>query len=420
MMMNRHYLTILLALAALPAAAQRVHSAWVQFTPNGRIEARAVVAGDACPRFRVDGALRPMTLRAARTAHFPAVCSAPVPRGARALALGGRPLPLPIAHPRRILVIGDTGCRIKAGTFQACNDPEAWPFPLLAREEARQKPDLIIDVGDYLYRESPCPQGAAGCAGTPYGDNWPTWNADFFTPAAPLFAAAPWVMVRGNHEDCSRAGVGWLRMLGPLAFHAGAACIAHLAPYAVPMGNVHLVVMDDANAPDIRVASDMVPVYRAEFAALADTPAPAWLLMHRPVWGAIAGPLDVPIGGNRTLIDAIGDRGIPGPIELMLSGHIHSFEAMNYAAKNRVPPQIVGGFGGDKLDRTPRILTGTIFQGDSGVSVKDGMSLPGFGFLVMRKAADGWSIDVHDVHGTIERRCSFRAGRVSCSARGAP
>ncbi len=420
MCMRKCGLTLLLALAALPAAAQRVHSAWMQFTPDGGVEARAVVAGETCPRLRIDGASRPMAVRAPRDGDFPTVCAAPVPRGARALSLDGRPLPLPRAHPRRILVIGDTGCRIKSGAIQACNDPEAWPFPRLAREEARQKPDLVIDVGDYLYRESPCPQGFAGCAGTPYGDNWPTWRADFFAPAAPLLAAAPWVIVRGNHEDCTRAGRGWLRMLGPLAFDARADCIAHLAPYTVRVDKLRLVVMDDANAPDIRTAADMVPVYRAEFAGLADTPAPAWLLMHRPIWGAVAGPLDLPIGGNRTLIDAVGDAGIPRPVELMLSGHIHSFEVMNYSAKNRVPPQIVGGFGGDKLDRTPRTLTGAIFQGGSGVAVKDGMSLPGFGFLMMRKTANGWNIDVHDVRGRIERRCRFQAGRVGCAARGAP
>ncbi|MDE1924033.1 MAG: metallophosphoesterase, partial [Gammaproteobacteria bacterium] len=177
--MRKCGLTLLLALAALPAAAQRVHSAWMQFTPDGGVEARAVVAGETCPRLRIDGASRPMAVRAPRDGDFPTVCAAPVPRGARALSLDGRPLPLPRAHPRRILVIGDTGCRIKSGAIQACNDPEAWPFPRLAREEARQKPDLVIDVGDYLYRESPCPQGFAGCAGTPYGDNWPTWRADF-------------------------------------------------------------------------------------------------------------------------------------------------------------------------------------------------------------------------------------------------
>ena len=41
----------------------------------------------------------------------------------------------------------------------------------------------MIHVGDYIYREDPCPAGDEGCAGSPYGDNWPTWEADFFEPA---------------------------------------------------------------------------------------------------------------------------------------------------------------------------------------------------------------------------------------------
>ncbi len=94
-------------------------------------------------------------------------------------------LPVPAADPSRVLVLGDTGCRIKGTTTQACNDPAQWPFPALAEAAARLKPDLVIHVGDYLYRENACPVTDAGCAGTPFGDNWPTWAADFFTPRRP-------------------------------------------------------------------------------------------------------------------------------------------------------------------------------------------------------------------------------------------
>ncbi len=54
---------------------------------------------------------------------------------------------------------------------------------------------------------------AHDCAGSPWGYGWDAWNADFFTPAAPLLAAAPWAAVRGNHESCARAGQGWWRFL---------------------------------------------------------------------------------------------------------------------------------------------------------------------------------------------------------------
>ena len=117
------------------------------------------------------------------------------------------------------------------------------------------------------------------------------------------------------------------------------------------------------------------------------------------------------------MIAAVGTSGIPSPVELMLAGHIHTFEAMNFGGKSRVPPQLIAGFGGDLLDPTPSILKGTVFQGKSGVVVKDGLSLPGFGFLLMTKEADGWTIDVHDVSGKIERTCFFRSGRIDCPKR---
>ena len=67
-----------------------------------------------------------------------------------------------------------------------------------------------------------------GCAGSPWGDNWTTWQADFFTPAAPLLAAAPIVLVRGNHEDCDRAGPGFLLLMGPGVAAGPAWCMTAL------------------------------------------------------------------------------------------------------------------------------------------------------------------------------------------------
>ena len=159
----------------------------------------------------------------------------------------------------------------------------------------------MIHVGDYLYRVAPCPAGNAGCAGTPYGDNWPAWKADFFAPASPLLAAAPWVFVRGNHESCLSMGRGYLRLIGPLNFAPG--CAGHLAPYRVPLGDFELMVMDNADADDVNVDAAKTPVYQAELAeAVRPSPLPVWLVMHRPIWAAMTGPLGVPIGGNAQII----------------------------------------------------------------------------------------------------------------------
>ena len=62
---------------------------------------------------------------------------------------------------------------------------------IIGRERRRRQARLIIHVGDYLYRESACPPRDSGCARSPHGDDWPTWKADFFAPAAPALLAAP-------------------------------------------------------------------------------------------------------------------------------------------------------------------------------------------------------------------------------------
>ena len=41
---------------------------------------------------------------------------------AKLVTIDGIPVPLPVARPNRILLIGDTGCRLKDSFVQACND----------------------------------------------------------------------------------------------------------------------------------------------------------------------------------------------------------------------------------------------------------------------------------------------------------
>jgi len=419
----KNWILPFLVLVAFAAHAEDESAAWIQFTANGSFEVRAVASRD-CPIVSFNGApTTAMLERASSNANFPSVCSLEMPANTKSVRLDrpdGSSLALsPVSEPRRILVLGDTGCRIKGSAVQACNDPAAWPFAGLARAAAKLKPDLVIHLGDYLYRESPCPSGYAGCAGSPFGDNWPSWNADFFVPAGPLLAAAPWLFVRGNHEDCSRGGAGFLRLLGPIAFQAVQPCREHLDPFAVSAGDQSIVVMDNASASDTSVEDASVAVYRADFAALKamEEVRPGqtmWLAAHRPVWAAISGPLDIPIGGNATLIAASGDLSAFRGLSLMLSGHIHAFEAINYQAN--LPPQIVAGHGGDNLDRTPTDLRGAIFQGHSGVRIKDGLSVAGFGFLLLSRGAGSrdWSIELYDSSGTPERECQFADGRVAC------
>lgn len=410
-----------LALIAGPACAQDNVAAWVQYAPGGGVEARVATTSPECPRLSIDGGQLAMVERAPPNQAFPVrLCSLSIPAGAKKVTvleppdrMTGTPqrtvdLPVQVANPQRILVLGDTGCRIKGQAIQDCNNPKKWPFPEIAAQAAKLKPDLVVHVGDYLYREAPCPDGDKRCAGTPWGDNWPSWNADFFTPAAPLLGAAPWVIARGNHEDCERSGPGFLRLLGPTPVNPVAGCTGHLPLYLVPLGDVTLAVMDDADAPDTTIDADLRTEYEADFAALAKSKKPLWLVMHRPIWGAVS-LYGLSVGGNRTLVAALPAAHTLDSVSLMLAGHIHTFEALNYEGK--LPPTLIAGFGGDALDAAPADLAGINL---SGTRVKDGVSIGGFGFLLMTRERSGWRIDVHKRDGSIERVCRFANRRLDC------
>ena len=207
---------------------------WVQFVPGG-LEARAIAQHATCPPAGIDGSSAAMQVRASADDSFPVlVCATTIPPSADSASIAGVPLALPKSEIRRILVIGDTGCRMKETRFQACNDPVVWPFRLIANAAAYMNPDLVIHVGDYHYRETPCSVGNPGCAGSPSGDTWAVWQADFFSPAKTLLSVAPWVFVRGNHEECDRGGKGWMRALDPRPFDLSYPCAGPAPAFSAP------------------------------------------------------------------------------------------------------------------------------------------------------------------------------------------
>lgn len=350
---TRH-LGILLAflLAALPLAARaEVLSTWVEAT--GGAPSVRVIATGSCPSLDADGTAIPMAVREASDLAFPVIsCEADAPSGVAKLSIDGKPVPVWKKSVNRILVLGDTGCRLKGNLVQDCNDPVAWPFATLAKAAAAEKPDLVIHVGDYFYRETPCPEDHAGCAGSPYADAWKAWNADFFDPAKPLLAAAPWIMVRGNHEQCGRGANGWFRFLDP--GDKPLTCPAESADYTVSLGALHLYVVDSADTEDATAPADKVKLFRDELDGLepAMGKGSGWLLTHRPIWGFVP-PASGEVGEtdelpvNRTEQTAIDGEKLGG-LQLILSGHVHLFAAASFGAAR--PPQLIVGTGGDLRD----------------------------------------------------------------------
>ena len=400
-------------LVLLCAGAQAETHRWTQYGPAG-LEARAVTDGAACPALRIDGRDASMTPRAQPGPGFAILaCAAPLPPGAAAVTLDGAPLPLPPPNPSRILVIGDTGCRLKGAKVQACNDPLAWPFPRVAEIAAAEKPDLVIHVGDYNYRETPCPPGNAGCAGSPFGDNWPTWRTDFFAPAAPLLAAAPWVMVRGNHEICDRGGKGWSRILDPHPFNAAAQCNGLGQPFIARIPGLDLHVMDVSSAEEESVDPRQVGAFRRQFQAPAASNSPAWMLFHRPIWSIQEIRNGKQFGVNRTLAKA-ATGAIPSQVQMLLSGHHHTFQVFNY--EQNLPPQLISGHGGDYLDKgAPENPAGLVMNG---VRVSSGLNRPGeFGFTLFERQPDAtWRIVDRNVVQQTVRTCTLANRKIDCPA----
>ena len=422
----------MLVFALLAALASPVHAAtvsWVEMVPGGGSVVRVLTDGATCPAAKIDGQTVTLTERAAPAtlpvrsnkaaiatpADFPGrVCEIRVPRLAQRASVEGRRLALPKPVIDRIVLIGDTGCRLKASdkAWQACNDPAQWPFAAIAARAAALHPDLVLHVGDYQYRENPCPTDRSGCTGTAWGYGEAGWRADFLVPANPLLAAAPWVMVRGNHEECARAGQGWWRLLDPHALVAGADCRDpaqdpagnHTDPYAVSLGgDAQLVVADlmelaSGNPQDTAVtatfARDIAGVNQLSQAA-KDSFFAAHYPFNPVLWGP-QGPASVVLASKP--LDAFA----PPPlhhIRAMLAGHIHLFQVARFSDR---PTQVITGFSGTMEDAA--IAPGSLAEttGKPGAAPLTALTtVPGrFGYALIERRAKGWHLTAFAADGS--------------------
>jgi hypothetical protein len=437
-------------LAALVFASATIADSrpFVLLGDGGSREVRVATGADSCPALTVGGRTVPMHERAppatlpgrpgpageVAPAAFPRVCEATLPAAARAASLHGHRLPLGARFVRRIAVIGDTGCRLKAARagadeFQACNDPAQFPFARIAASAARWQPDLVVHVGDYHYRESPCPAGNIGCAGSPWGYGWHAWDADLFTPAAPLFAAAPWLAVRGNHENCARAGSGWQRLLGPGPRTSERSCDDPANDRAgdadpavsVPLGGgARIVNLDLANAPnDALPPGDwrLAQIQAAGARLGADAARGGYTIMatHRPPL-AFAADAHALYPGNGAIQQGFGS--FPRGVGLVLSGHVHVWEQLSFATTH--PSQFVIGLSGTAEDLAPLPDTLTADQTPMPGAVVDRFDhwVGRFGWMSLTRvgrSANRWTAELRDVDGRVIKRCRIAGRRSACS-----
>jgi len=482
------------------------------------ILARAVINGGACPALTVDGALSitmklrfagsqltntPGTAKAPNdpnsatnsngTANYPQYfvsgsatapadfpdgtamatvnwgeCEAVVPAGHTTATIGGVALKLPVANPQRILVIGDIGCRMQAASQQNCHfsgGPPGFPFGALAAYEAQFAPDLVVEVGDYFYRDTSCVVPASGsvpaheftpgcsnptnAAYQPWGDTFDAWNADVFYPGKPLLAAAPWVMARGNHESCGRGARGWFALLDPhpfdpnqvkCAYNIGKTTVNGAAvytgdftpTYVVPAGSVNLLVHDSSFANDSTVDTNMAKNYDYDLTALLNqVPSNAYYfyVTHKPSYGLVSGaPTNggdfteqYMFSGNATTNSAFSGGTVPYKIALFLSGHIHQFEYVNFQDYTHYAPQLIVGTGGDNLDPTANPDGKTLtyaYQNQAftlhhnsttttttSTTAQAAYSQAEFGFAVLDATPTGYIANVYSIYATKAGRC---------------
>ena len=432
-----------------------IQSTYVTVGPNGHSVARAVTTAAECPALWANGLAQVMRVRAApgteplrptrstpensKPSAFPVlICEADVPADAHTLTIGDVSLPVPKHDARRIVVIGDTGCRLKASdhAWQACNDPQAYPFALIAARAAAWKPDLVIHVGDYLYRENPCPQDKPGCVGSPWGYGWDAWRADFLDPARPLLEAAPWAMVRGNHENCARGGQGWWRFLDSRPLEAGRDCNdpandikGDTSPaYAIPLGEgAQLVVMDlsAVGTDPIKPGDPRIEQVREtwrQLSAFARNASFTFAADHYPILGIAAHQHKTGLrfdAGNEPLqaiFAGLDKHLLPDGVDTLLAGHIHLWEQVDLGGIQ--PSQFVAGFSGTQEDVVPlpRILPGNVSPAPDAAVRRFSSNVFAFGYMTLERTGRlSWKGEVFSVDGHLLKLCRLHRRRSKCS-----
>lgn len=392
------------------SAPVAVSYAWVQFTQEQSASARAIVEGTGCPSITInDQTPIAMSQRNIPTSYTGfqsvTVCEHPLTSTTTKLSIdnaGTRiDLPAPSWKAEQVLVVGDTGCRLRDGDDQWCEggtlDRGGWGFPDLSKTAASGAPvDLILHVGDYLYRQS---IGADGHSCDPYdpargwdhcGDNYLTWEVDFFAPAqaagSGLLGWAPWIFVRGNHESCTRAWQGYFLFFadGPAPEQCGVAQDV-IAPYRISLEQFDIHVVDSANES----AESAQQSFESVAAQLSKHQQTAWLATHVP---------------TSDLGSAYAASPLPQQplLRWIHVGHVHNFR--HTPASTSQQAETVNGGGGTALNHCGGVPACPIGEGGGGCCYGKVSHTDAGNYSYLRISLDPqvpqWNASLHDIQCT--------------------
>lgn len=292
----------------------------------------------------------------------------------------------------------------------------------------------MVHVGDYLYRQGPC-ANTTNCTGINnasfplepgmWGDNWHGWYADFFEPSMPLLAAAPWIAMRGNHEQCDRGGHGYFLFLDPRPLPAnwtGDYCRPYTEMYTVPFDHQQYAVLDSSAIHDVdmdlecptaggtpQAAVDELDVFQqaaadgekaeldyqiAHFRAQIDAAEASagldvtnFMLSHHPMYAVLCDRRRY-VTADLTLQHAMRHTTLPG-FAATIHGHVHWFQALLFEGGG-LPMGIIVGNGGTSLDpgrmAEPSAGVGMTVKG---VRVSKAFTSSLFGYSVLLRGEDG-------------------------------
>ncbi len=359
---------------------------------SGLVARTVLQAGDSCPDLNVvrrtsKGVVRKTYAMKVRKPAASAkvafntvrVCSHNIPTASVRASIAGRRLPSAMPESvRRMAMLADTGCRVKGSSVQDCNSPVAWPLETIARQIAKSEPDIILNPGDYYYRESACPPAdEALCGGTPppvpgmpFTDSSDGWLVDVIRPMKPMFGSAPMALLRGNHEACDRGGNGFFLFFDPRPDTAGlCGPVNGVAPtpattptwsftIEVAKGRTLRVAMVDSAYGTDGAVDSWAAVQRPTYVAArkqtrAKPGRQSWLMTHRPVFSHVTSQFSpkpptqwTPWG---SLDQTAASYGLLDTYQLILSSHLHLAQAVQIPGQ---PGSLVLGNGGTYLDPT--------------------------------------------------------------------
>ena len=333
---------------------------WLQIMPKNELWIRYLDtkpdSKDQCPTITADGKPYKMNVYKAKDDKFPTSCKLAfkVNKLPKSAVLDDKKINinLKLQDIKKIAVIGDTGCRVHKFINQDCKND--WYFKQIADAVLLHKPDIILHVGDYIYREHG------------YQDKWQVWKEDFFDPADSILKSGiPWIMVRGNHEDCKRNGNGWFALLSDKPEN----CHNHSQIYSVKINDIDLLVTDSTLEEDLladlkKINSDLVQKK-------------TWITTHRPVVGV--GKNGELIGYKKILSD-LDDK-----VKMIISGHVHALQVIKH---NQIV-QLIAGNSGTLLS----------YEVAKNISKQDANSVMEYGFTMIEFLGDRVSLSSYNKDG---------------------